>query len=108
MYGPWFWPPATNTKYGPIPNPYYDANCKIDDPGTWQYQTDPFCEPQQIPGTANNSVGMEAFHDTPMVNGTAYPKTTVEPKAYRFRVLNASNDRFWNLSWYVADPTTAR
>jgi len=22
MYGPWFWPPAAQTKFGPIPNPY--------------------------------------------------------------------------------------
>ena len=35
MYGPWFWPPATGTKYGPIPNPYYDPNCKVDVPSTW-------------------------------------------------------------------------
>ena len=49
---------------------------------------------------------MEAFNDTPIVNGTAYPTTTVDPKAYRYRILNAANDRFWNLSWYVADPTT--
>ena len=41
---------------------------------------------------------MEAFNDTPIVNGTAYPTTTVDPKAYRFRILNAANDRFWNLS----------
>ena len=27
----------------------------------------------------------------------------VEPKAYRFRLLNAANDRFFNLQWYVAD-----
>ena len=49
---------------------------------------------------------MEQFNDTPIVNGTAYPTTTVDPKAYRFRILNAANDRFWNLQWYVADPTT--
>ena len=66
----------------------------------------PFCEPQQIPSTPNVSVGMEAFNDTPIVNGTAYPTTTVDPKAYRYRILNAANDRFWNLQWYVADPTT--
>ena len=35
--------------------------------------------------------------DTPLVNGTAYPYLNVEPKAYRFRILNAANDRFWNL-----------
>lgn len=105
MYGPWFWPPAT-PQYGPIDNPYYSANCKLDDPATWQYQTDPFCEPQKIPGTPNISVGMEQFNDTPIVNGTAYPTTTVEPKSYRLRILNAANDRFWNLQWYVADPST--
>ena len=59
-----------------------------------------------IPSTPNVSVGMEAFNDTPIVNGTAYPTTTVDPKAYRYRILNAANDRFWNLQWYVADPTT--
>ena len=67
---------------------------------------EPFCEPALIPSTPNVSVGMEAFNDTPIVNGTAYPTTTVDPKAYRYRVLNAANDRFWNLSWYVADPST--
>ena len=76
MYGPWFWPPAADTMYGPIANPYYDPTCKLDDPATWQYQTDPFCEPPLIPGTPNISAGMEQFNDTPIVNGTAYPTTT--------------------------------
>ena len=99
-YGPWFWPPAGDTKYAPISNPYYDPNC---DPATSPGGT---CEPQQIPGTPNVSMGMESFNDTPIVNGTAYPTTTIDPKAYRFRILNAANDRMWNLQWYVADPTT--
>jgi FtsP/CotA-like multicopper oxidase with cupredoxin domain len=107
MYGPWFWPPATGVPYGPIANPYYDPTCKLDDPLTWQYQIEPFCEPTTIPGTPNISVGMEQFNDTPIVNGTAYPTTNLEPKTYRFRVLNAANDRSFNLQWYVADPTTA-
>jgi FtsP/CotA-like multicopper oxidase with cupredoxin domain len=105
MYGAWFWPPATPV-YGPIANPYYDPNCNLDDPTTWQYQTDPFCEPAQIPGTPNISVGMEQFNDTPIVNGVAYPTVTLEPKTYRLRMLNAANDRFFNFQWYVADPTT--
>ena len=117
MYGPWFWPPATPT-YGPIDNPYYNMDpatdfttplavpCNLDDPSTWQYQTDPFCEPPLIPGTPNNSAGMEQFNDTPIVNGTAYPTVMVEPKAYRFRILNAANDRFFNLQLYVADPAS--
>ena len=106
MYGPWFWPPAT-PPHGPIDNPYYNASCDLNNPATWTYQTDPFCEPPLIPGTPNISVGMEQFNDTPTVNGTAYPTTTVEPKAYRFRILNAANDRFFNLQWYVGDPNTA-
>ncbi len=107
MYGPWFWPPAGTALYQPIANPYYNPACNLDDPATWQYQTDPFCEPQLIPGTPNISVGMEQFNDTPIVNGTAYPTLNLEPKTYRFRILNAANDRFFNLQWYVADPSTA-
>ena len=107
MYGPWFWPPAAATPYGPIANPYYDPACDLNDPATWKYQTDPFCEPQEIPGTPNISVGMEQFNDTPIVNGVAYPTVTLQPKTYRLRMLNAANDRFFNFQWYVADPTTA-
>ena len=106
MYGPWFWPPAAATKYGPIANPYYDPACDLNDPNTYTYQTDPFCEPLQIPGTPNISAGMEQFNDTPIVNGVAYPEVTLDPKTYRFRVLNAANDRFFNFQWYVADPST--
>ncbi len=104
MYGPWFWPPATTTVHGPIANPYYDPACTLDDPSTWQYQTDPYCEPEQIPGTPNISAGMEQFNDTPIVNGVAYPTVTLDPKPYRLRILNAANDRFFNFQWYVADP----
>ena len=107
MYGAWFWPPQADLKYGPIDNPYYDSACDLNDPATWQYDTDPFCEPPQIPGTTLLSAGMEQFNDTPIVNGTAYPTITLEPKSYRLRILNAANDRFWNLQWYVGDPTTA-
>lgn len=107
MYGPWFWPPATGTTYGPIANPYYDPSCNLDDPSTWQYQTDPFCEPEQIPGTPNVSAGMEQFNDTPIVNGVAYPTMTLQPKTYRMRLLNAANDRFFNFQWYTADPDPA-
>jgi FtsP/CotA-like multicopper oxidase with cupredoxin domain len=55
-----------------------------------------------MPGTPFNSMGMESFMDTPVVNGTAYPTITLEPKPYRFRILNAANDRFFNLSLFKA------
>lgn len=92
MYGPWFWPPTTDIKYGPIDNPYYDP---VNAP--W--------EPTKIPSTPNPSTPGESFMDTPIVNGTAYPYLEVDPKTYRFRVLNAANDRFFNLQLYVADPS---
>ena len=47
---------------------------------------------------------MEQFNDTPIVNGTAYPTFTVEPKAYRLRILNAANDRFFNFSGMLPTP----
>jgi len=40
----------------------------------------------------------EFFGDTPLVNGAVRPYLAVEPRQYRFRILNASNARFWNLS----------
>ncbi len=92
-YGPWFWPPTIGIENGPIPNEYYDPNCDPD--LTW-------CEPPLMPGVPFNSMGMEAFMDTPVVNGTAYPTLEVDPKSYRFRILNAANDRFFNLSFYKA------
>jgi len=92
-YGPWFWPPTNNVNYPPIDNPYYDPAC---DPATQ------WCEPPLMPSTPYISMGMESFNDTPMINGTAYPTLTVDPKAYRFRILNAANDRFFNLSIYRA------
>ena len=45
----------------------------------------------------------EAWMDTPVVNGVAYPTLTVEPRAQRFQILNGANDRFWNLSFFLAD-----
>ncbi|PKQ19886.1 MAG: laccase [Actinobacteria bacterium HGW-Actinobacteria-6] len=92
-YGPWFWPPAQVAK-GPVANPYYDP----DGSTPWENPT--------MPGTPDDSSGMEAFQDTPLVNGTAYPTMNVDPKAYRMRILNAASDRFWNLQMYVADPGT--
>ena len=40
----------------------------------------------------------EFFGNTVLVNGKAYPYLVVEPRKYRFRVLNASNARFYALT----------
>jgi FtsP/CotA-like multicopper oxidase with cupredoxin domain len=88
-YGPWVQPnilapeeptaPAL-TAAEPLPG------TSTTNPDPWNYPT---------------SFVPEAFMDTMMVNGTVYPFLNVEPKAYRFRVLNACNDRFVNLQLYL-------
>jgi FtsP/CotA-like multicopper oxidase with cupredoxin domain len=95
QYGPWFWPPTAGITYPPMANPYYDPTCDAD--------VNPPCEPKLMPATPNVSMGTESYNDTPTVNGTVYPTTTVQPKAYRFRVLNAADDRYFNLQLYKAD-----
>ena len=119
-YGAWFWPPFAGLQNGPLPNPYYDPNCDT----TTQY-----CEGPEIPGVPNGSLKSvlsngipggvpdinnggaitespsatpEAFNDTPVVNGTAYPYVNVDPKKYRLRILSVGNDRMLNLSLVMA------
>ncbi|MBY8873137.1 hypothetical protein K7640_14980 [Micromonospora sp. PLK6-60] len=87
-YGPWVWPPFTGIQNGPVPNPYYGPTRPL--------------EPPVQPGTPLPTITPEAFLDTPVVNGCAYPTLQVEPKAYRFRILNACNDRTLNLQLYYA------
>ncbi|NTV13110.1 MAG: multicopper oxidase domain-containing protein [Desulfobulbaceae bacterium] len=109
-YGPWFWPP-TVIQFPPIDNPYYGADCDpsidtqtvADTQGLTILNGVHFCQPPYIPATPTPSWGAEAFMDTPLVNGTAYPVLKVEPKAYRLRILNASHDRFYNLMLAQAD-----
>jgi FtsP/CotA-like multicopper oxidase with cupredoxin domain len=86
-YGPWFWPPYVGLTNGTVPNPLAGSTPE---------------EGPTIPGIPNPSIVPEAFMDTPLVNGTAYPYVQVGKKAYRFRILNASNDRTLNLQLYCA------
>ncbi len=103
MYGPWFYPATIITK-GPVANPYFDLDCSSPYKAVYANCTTPG-QPLNIPGTPHPSMGMEAFQDTAVVNGTAFPSLTVDPRAYRFRILNAASDRFQNLSFYKADTT---
>jgi len=77
-YGPWF----DNVKVNNLP--YVDSLGR-------EYPSLP--NPSKVPVT---------FFDTPVINGIAYPYLEVNQKAYRFRILNASNDRTFNLSIHKA------
>jgi FtsP/CotA-like multicopper oxidase with cupredoxin domain len=90
-YNPWFYPPilpiAGTGSFGtPVPNPLYGQ----------------VGEPAQNPGMPSPTIVPESFMDTPIVNGTAYPYMKVGKKAYRFRILNACDDRTLNLQIYFA------
>ena len=98
-----FWYPHV---YIPNQNPYDESGWNP--MGRWAYGPW-FWPPWPVPAGStppNPTHVPEAFMDTPMVNGTPYPYMNVEPKAYRFRVLNACNDRTLNLSLWKAEPLT--
>ena len=115
-YGPWMAIVGLPGIQKPDqPNPYFDPYCT---PSALEGIS---CEPQfltatpdaiALPGTSTPGLtpgkswspsGVpEVLLDTPVVNGTAYPRLTVDPEVYRFHILSASNDRFLNLSWFVA------
>lgn len=99
-WGPFFWPVFPSAMDLPT------GEHKIYAAGTRQSWTNQVTG-SNLPGPS--SLGLtevtttpEAFHDTPVVNGVAYPKLSVEPRAYRLRILNGANDRMWNLGFYVA------
>jgi len=48
----------------------------------------------------------EAFFNTMVVNGKTWPYLDVAPERYRFRLVNAGDSRFLNLSLKYKDPTT--
>ena len=127
-YGPWFWPPFTGIQHSAVDNPYYDDTCQAPDycegpfiPGVPNGNT--LTDAQlatQLSDSLNTQIRStdqrvkalrslsapsgtpEAFNDTPLVNGTAYPYITVDPKKYRLRLLSVGNDRMFNLSLVVA------
>lgn len=49
------------------------------------------------PGLPQPSLLPETFGDIILVNGMVWPVLEVEPRQYRFRVVNASDSRFYNM-----------
>jgi spore coat protein A len=62
---------------------------------------DEFYSPEELaeldPNTPEPSILTEFLGDFILVNGQAWPFTNVEPRKYRFRLLNGSDSRFYNL-----------
>ena len=78
--------PGPCSKPGNLWYPY------VYDPNRWKVG------PTGTPPAVSNIP--EMFGDTMLVNGTAYPKATVDPRRYRLRILNACQARFLNLQLY--------
>ncbi len=73
--------------------------------GRWDYG--PWILPPMFPTNdtlPSPSHVPEAFLDTMVVNGTAYPYVELPATVVRLRILNACNDRMLNLQLYEADP----
>ena len=100
-----FWDPGLDTK-----EPYTNAvpSARAGDLFyPWQYETDrwslgPF-DTGKDPRLLPVSTVPEYFSDTMLVNGCPYPYLPVEPRHYRFRILNGSQARFYNLQLCYAD-----
>jgi FtsP/CotA-like multicopper oxidase with cupredoxin domain len=73
--------------------------------GPWFWPVFPVTDPLPTGVYGDVTATPEDFGDTPLINGTAYPVLNVDPKAYRLRILNASNSRMFNIGLYLADPT---
>lgn len=66
---------------------HYDSNALLHTDGTQQ----------TVDGNPVFTSNPEFFGNVITVNGKAWPKLDVEPRKYRFRMLNGSDSRFYNM-----------
>jgi spore coat protein A len=88
-----------------LPNERYDIPLVIQDRmfttgGQLYYPAKSRMTPPQAP---NPSTLIADFGDTILVDGQAWPVMHVEPRMYRFRLLNGSNSRFYDLKFSIQD-----
>jgi len=111
-YGPWFNPPVPECVNG----------APLGASSSGQFRTNtirliaiwfPGPRMHRSLGAADEAGGSESLHTGRGLHGhpyrqwTAYPVLKLEPKAYRFRILNAANDRMLNLQLYKAADKTS-
>jgi spore coat protein A len=81
-----------------LPKPPYEVPLMIQD-RTFLADGELFYAHQdpETPGLPNPTHLPENFGDVVLVNGVAWPLLEVEPRKYRFRVLNASDSRVYDM-----------
>ncbi|WP_239022896.1 multicopper oxidase domain-containing protein [Pontibacter mangrovi] len=80
-----------------LPNERYDIGLAIQDR---MFTTDGqlfYPSESEVEGAPTPSILPEFFGNIILVNGKAWPILHVEPRQYRFRLLNGSDSRFYNL-----------
>ena len=85
-----------------LPAAPYDLGLAIQDrmftaDGQLFFPSSPGEEEEGEENTPNPGILPEFFGNFILVNGKAWPVLDVEPRQYRFRVLNGSDSRFYNL-----------
>ena len=64
--------------------------------------------PKVVNGPKEHPIWIQEFYgDMNCVNGKVMPFLEVEPRKYRFRILNAANSRFYHLRLFNSDATGA-
>jgi spore coat protein A len=103
--------PVSDARPGDLFYPYVyeknvDSNGQLNPKGRWDWGPTAGGDPaaQEPPPI---SVVPEFYSDTTVINGVAYPFLPVEQRHYRFRMLNGSQARFYNLMLFFEDPANA-
>jgi FtsP/CotA-like multicopper oxidase with cupredoxin domain len=99
----------SGTRYYEIPLAIQDRSFNADGslfyPGSREF-FDGFSGPY-IPDSDISPIwNPEVFGNTMVVNGRTWPQLQVEPRRYRFRLLNGCNGRFLMLAMTTGDPAT--
>ena len=92
--------PDAYGRAGDLWYPYVYENSSEGQDARWDLGTPSDGFPEDAGAVPSVSCVPEFFADTPVLNGMAYPYLQVEPRRYRFLMLNGSQARFFHLQLY--------
>ncbi|GFO70354.1 spore coat protein [Geomonas limicola] len=92
---------ALNLPRGAYEIPLVIQDKSFNEDGSLHYDSNALLNPDGTPVTVDGkpvfSSNPEFFGNVITVNGKAWPKLEVEPRKYRFRMLNGSDSRFYHI-----------